>query len=156
MGLDITQTFTSSFSIEQLINGLKDSSFHKVRAQSKNLKHLDIDSALTDQLSISRQLDFDIPLPAQKFVSNPIELSEIWNFTTNNIIYIEVVISNISTKIKTKMGFKQILEGCEIEVISSIESNIFLMSSFAEEFISKYWKEAIAKDFDTLNIWLKS
>jgi len=31
-----------------------------------------------------------------------------------------------------------------------------LMSSFAEEFVSKYWKKALLEDFEILNQWLKS
>jgi hypothetical protein len=45
--------------------------------------------------------------------------------------------------------------GSLIRVESLVQSKIFLMSSFAEEFVSKYWKKALQEDFEILNQWLK-
>ena len=46
--------------------------------------------------------------------------------------------------------------GSLIRVESLVQSKIFLMSSFAEEFVSKYWKKALLEDFEILNQWLKA
>jgi hypothetical protein len=43
-----------------------------------------------------------------------------------------------------------------ILVETVVVSKIFLMSSFAEEFVSKYWKKSLQKDFEILNDWIKS
>jgi hypothetical protein len=43
-----------------------------------------------------------------------------------------------------------------ILVETVVVSKIFLMSSFAEEFVSTYWKKSLQKDFEILNDWIKS
>lgn len=88
-------------------------------------------------------------------VSNPISLNENWNFRSQDLIEIQLSIPNIQTTISAQMHFESENSGSLIRVESIVQSKIFLMSSFAEEFVSKYWKKALVEDFEILNQWLK-
>jgi hypothetical protein len=155
MALNLKDTFHSEYKIIELINALKDIDFHRKRAESKNLKKIEFNTSQTNVLNISRQINFEIPAAAQKMVSNPISLIEIWNFKSENFIEIQISIPNIQTSISAQMYFEPENSGSLIRVESLVQSKIFLMSSFAEEFVSKYWKKALLEDFEILNQWLK-
>lgn len=156
MALNLKDTFQSEFTIIELVNALKNIDFHKKRAESKSLKKIEFKSSEINELEISRQIDFDIPAAAQKMVSNPISLIENWNFSSKDLIKIQLSIPNIQTTISAQMYFEIKKSGSLIRVESLVQSKIFLMSSFAEEFVSKYWKKALLEDFEILNQWLKS
>lgn len=156
MALNLKDTFQSEFTIIELVNALKDIEFHKKRAESKSLKKIEFKTPGENQLEISRQIDFEIPAAAQKMVSNPISLNESWNFSSQDLIKIQLSIPNIQTTISAQMNFETENLGSLIRVESIVHSKIFLMSSFAEEFVSKYWKKALLEDFEILNQWLKA
>jgi hypothetical protein len=155
MALNLKDTFHSEFTIIELVSALKDIEFHKKRAESKSLKKIEFNTSQSNVLDIARQIDFDIPVAAQKMVSNPISLNEIWNFSSQDLIEIHLSIPNIQTSISAQMYFESENSGSLIRVESLVQSKIFLMSSFAEEFVSKYWKKALLEDFEVLNQWLK-
>ena len=156
MALNLKDTFQSEFTIIELVTALKDIEFHKKRAKSKSLKKIEFKTSDVHELEISRQIDFDIPAAAQKMVSNPISLNENWNFSSQDLIKILLSIPNIQTTISAQMYFEIKKSGSLIRVESLVQSKIFLMSSFAEEFVSKYWKKALLEDFEILNQWLKA
>jgi hypothetical protein len=156
MALNLKDTFQSEFTIIELVTALKDIEFHKKRAESKSLKKIEFKTSEINELEISRQIDFDIPAAAQKMVSNPISLNENWNFSSQDLIKIQLSIPNIQTTISAQMYFEKESSGALIRVESVVQSKIFLMSSFAEEFVSKYWKKALLEDFEILNQWLKA
>jgi hypothetical protein len=155
MALNLKDAFHSEFTIIELVRALKDIEFHKRRAESKSLKKIEFNTSQSNVLDIARQIDFDIPVAAQKMVSNPISLNEIWNFNSQDLIEIHLSIPNIQTSISAQMYFESENSGSLIRVESLVKSKIFLMSSFAEEFVSKYWKKALLEDFEVLNQWLK-
>ena len=156
MALNLSDKFISPYKIDEIIHVLRNSEFHLERAKSKNLKKIDFEKANQNQLQISRQIDFDIPVSAQKFVSNPISLVELWTFESNQKIAIKVSIPNIQTEVEASMALKSEDNQTSILVETEVVSKIFLMSSFAEEFVSKYWKKSLQKDFEILNDWIKS
>jgi hypothetical protein len=82
-------------------------------------------------------------------------LNEIWNFSSQDLTGIHLSIPNIQTSISAQMYFEPENSGSLVRVESLVQSKIFLMSSFAEEFVSKYWKKALLEDFEILNQWLK-
>ena len=156
MALNLSDKFISPYKIDEIINALRNTDFHLERAKSKNLKKIDFEKINQNQLQISRQIDFDIPVSAQKFVSNPISLVELWTFESNHKIAIKVSIPNIQTEVEASMALKSEDNQTSILVETVVVSKIFLMSSFAEEFVSKYWKKSLQKDFEILNDWIKS
>ncbi len=156
MALNLKDTFHSEYSVIKLLAALKDIEFHKKRAESKSLKKMEFNDTKANTLEISRQIDFEIPAAAQKMVSNPISLNENWIFRSQDLIEIQLSIPNIQTSISAQMYFETENLGSLIRVESIVQSKIFLMSSFAEEFVSKYWKKALLEDFEILNQWLKS
>jgi hypothetical protein len=155
MALNLKDTFHSEYKIIELVKALKDKEFHKKRSESKGLKKIDFNDTKIIELGISRQIDFEIPVAAQKLVSNPITLNEHWNFKSQDSIEINLSIPNIQTTIVAQMNFESENSGSIIRVESLVQSKIFLMSSFAEEFVSKYWKKALLEDFEILKQWLK-
>lgn len=156
MALNLSDKFISPYKIDEIINALRNTDFHLERAKSKNLKKIDFEKINQNQLQISRQIDFDIPVSAQKFVSNPISLVELWTFESNQKIAIKVSIPNIQTEVEASVALKSEDNQTSILVETVVVSKIFLMSSFAEEFVSKYWKKSLQKDFEILNDWIKS
>ena len=155
MALILTDTFNSDFKVHELITALKDVEFHRERAKSKSLKKLECDNSKHDQLNISRQIDFDIPVSAQKLVSNPISILEQWDFNLDESIDILLSITNIQTTVKAHLEFEE-NSMAVVNVKSVVDSKIFLMSSFVEEFVSKYWKKTLTEDFAILNKWIKA
>ncbi len=155
MALILTDTFNSDFKVHELITALKDVEFHRERAKSKSLKKLECDNSKHDQLNISRQIDFDIPVSAQKLVSNPISILEQWDFNLDESIDILLSITNIQTTVKAHLDFEE-NSMTVVNVKSVVDSKIFLMSSFVEEFVSKYWKKTLTEDFAILNKWIKA
>jgi hypothetical protein len=83
-------------------------------------------------------------------------LVELWTFESNQKIAIKVSIPNIQTEVEASMALKSEDNQTSILVETEVVSKIFLMSSFAEEFVSKYWKKSLQKDFEILNDWIKS
>jgi hypothetical protein len=154
MALNLSDKFISPYKIDEIINTLRNTDFHSERVKSKNLKRIDFEKVNHNQLQISRQIDFDIPVSAQKFVSNPILLVENWTFEDNQKITIKVSIPNIQSELKASIDFKAENDQTSILVETVVLSKIFLMSSFAEEFVSKYWKKSLQKDFEILNKWI--
>jgi hypothetical protein len=154
MALNLSDKFISPYKIDEIINTLRNTDFHSERAKSKNLKRIDFEKVNQNQLQISRQIDFDIPVSAQKFVLNPILLVENWTFEDNQKITIKISIPNIQSELKASMDFKTENDQTSILVETVVLSKIFLMSSFAEEFVSKYWKKSLQKDFEILNKWI--
>jgi hypothetical protein len=155
MALILTDTFNSDFKVHELITALKDVEFHRERAKSKSLKKFECDNSKHDQLNISRQIDFDIPVSAQKLVSNPISILEQWDFNLDESIDILLSIPNIQTTVKAHLDFEE-NSMTVVNVKSVVDSKIFLMSSFVEEFVSKYWKKTLTEDFAILNKWIKA
>lgn len=155
MALILTDTFNSDFKVHELITALKDVEFHRERAKSKSLKKLECDNSKHNQLNISRQIDFDIPVSAQKLVSNPISILEQWDFNLDESIDILLSITNIQTTVKAHLNFEE-NSMTVVNVKSVVDSKIFLMSSFVEEFVSKYWKKTLTEDFAILNEWIKA
>jgi len=155
MALILTDTFNSDFKVHELITALKDVEFHRERAKSKSLKKLECDNSKHNQLNISRQIDFDIPVSAQKLVSNPISILEQWDFNLDESIDILLSITNIQTTVKANLDFEE-NSMTVVNVKSVVDSKIFLMSSFVEEFVSKYWKKTLTEDFAILNKWIKA
>jgi len=155
MALILTDTFNSDFKVHELITALKDVEFHRERAKSKSLKKLECDNSKHNQLNISRQIDFDIPVSAQKLVSNPISILEEWDFNLDESVDILLSITNIQTTVKAHLDFEE-NSMTVVNVKSVVDSKIFLMSSFVEEFVSKYWKKTLTEDFAILNEWIKA
>jgi hypothetical protein len=155
MALILTDTFNSDFKVHELITALKDVEFHRERAKSKSLKKLECDNSKHNQLNISRQIDFDIPVSAQKLVSNPISILEEWDFNLDESVDILLSITNIQTTVKAHLEFEE-NSITVVNVKSVVDSKIFLMSSFVEEFVSKYWKKTLTEDFAILNKWIKA
>jgi hypothetical protein len=154
MALNLIDIFESSHKNAQLFEALKSIDFHQTRSQSKSLKKLEFETPSPIELKITRHNDFDIPTPAQKFISNPVLLSETWDFISQSKIRVILTIPKIQTEVTADFNFEELAAETVITVNSHVVSGMFLVGSFVEEFVSKFWKNALNKDFETLNSWI--
>ena len=67
------------------------------------------------------------------------------------ILFLNLEISKIQTNIDCEI--KQGLAN-QLKITTTIKSNVFLMSSFVEEHVSKIWKKLIIKDLATIEEWV--
>jgi hypothetical protein len=154
MALNLIDIFKSSHKNAHLYDALKSIDFHKIRSQSKSLKMLEFETPSPTKLKITKHNDFDIPASAQKFISNPVLLSEIWDFISQSKIRVILTIPKIQTEIAADFNFEELAAETVITVNSHVVAEMFLVGSFVEEFVSKFWKNALNKDFETLNSWI--
>ncbi|MDA2977685.1 MAG: DUF2505 family protein [Actinomycetota bacterium] len=154
MALNLIEIFKSSHKNAHLFDALKSIDFHQTRSQSKSLKLIEFETPSPIELKITRHNDFDIPASAQKFISNPVLLSETWDFISQSKIKVILAIPKIQTEVTADLNFEELGAETVITVNSYVVSEMFLVGSFVEEFVSKFWKNALNKDFETLNIWI--
>lgn len=154
MALNLIDIFNSSHKNSQLFDALKSIDFHKTRSESKSLKLLEFETPSPIKLKITRHNNFDIPASAQKFISNPVLLSETWDFISQSKINIILTIPKIQTEVTADFNFEELATETVITVNSHVVSGMFLVGSFVEEFVSKFWTNALNKDFETLNSWI--
>lgn len=154
MALNLIDIFKSSHKNAQLFDALKSINFHKTRSQSKSLKLLEFETPSPIKLKITRHNDFDIPASAQKFISNPVLLMETWDFISQSKIRVILTIPKIQTEVTADFNFEELAAETVITVNSHVVAEMFLVGSFVEEFVSKFWTNALNKDFETLNSWI--
>jgi hypothetical protein len=147
MALNLIDIFKSSHKNAQLFDALKSIDFHKTRSQSKSLKLIEFETPSPIELKITRHNDFDIPASAQKFISNPVLLMETWDFMSQSKIKVILAIPKIQTEVTADLNFEEL----GAETVITVNSHVV---SFVEEFVSKFWKNALNKDFETLNSWI--
>ena len=85
-----------------------------------------------------------------------LSILEQWDFNLEESVNILLSITNIQTTVKAHLEFKGENSMTVVNVKSVVDSKIFLMSSFVEEFVSKYWKKTLTEDFAILNKWIKA
>ena len=79
---------------------------------------------------------------------------ETWDFISQSNIKVILAIPKIQTEVTADLNFEELGAETVITVNSHVVSEMFLVGSFVEEFVSKFWKNALNKDFETLNSWI--
>ena len=150
MALTLTQFFESELNLEELKTIILNEEFQIQRNKDLKLSNYEISSKALSNLIISKVLEIDLPANVSAMVSNPFEVIEIWNLAEKDKILITINIPKIQSGIFVEI-YKT--DTNKIQVDSEIKSKVFMMGSFVEEYVSKFWKKLIEKDLTLLINW---
>jgi predicted secreted protein len=156
MALKLEDSFQINCSILQLNTALKNTKFHEERYKKDNLEKITITNTTYSTFEITSLFNFDIPASAQALISNPVTITESWEITPNHEIKVQINIAKAQTKIAVNFLIIEAEQMLNIEIKSKIESRIFLMASYVEEFVAKYWKQKVKDDLQALSTWIES
>lgn len=123
--------------------------FHEKRLQNISSHNITYKQISDEEFEITQTLDIDIPSAAKNLVSNPINIIENWKFGDS---IIEVIIStpNIDVKLFAIFTHKKLDSNYKFSIDTTINSNVFLIGGFVEEFISKFWKKELENNLTLL------
>ncbi|MFZ9248364.1 MAG: hypothetical protein ACO23D_01035 [Candidatus Nanopelagicales bacterium] len=150
MALTLTQFFESELNLEELKTIILNEEFQIQRNKDLKLSNYEISSKALSNLTINKVLEIDLPANVSAMVSNPFEVIEIWNLAEKDKILITINIPKIQSGIFVEI-YKT--DTNKIQVDSEIKSKVFMMGSFVEEYVSKFWKKLIEKDLTLLINW---
>ncbi|MFM1826474.1 MAG: hypothetical protein RLZZ37_1109 [Actinomycetota bacterium] len=150
MALTLIQKFESNLDLNQLKKVIQNDEFQKLRNKETNLINYEIQSNITSQFTIKKVLEIDLASNISAMVTNPFEITEVWNLEEKDKILVIIKIPKIQTTIEVEL----IKNGkSEFQVKSEIKSTVFMMGSFVEEHVAKFWKKLVQKDFQLLTSW---
>ena len=150
MALTLTQFFESELDLEEIKTIVLNEEFQIQRNKDIKLSYYEISSKVLSNLTINKVLEIDLPANVSAMVSNPFEVIEIWNLAEKDKILITINISKIQSSIFVEIHKT---DTNKIQVDSEIKSKVFMMGSFVEEYVSKFWKKLIEKDLTLLINW---
>ncbi len=149
MAINLVQTFESNLELNQLKAIILNNDFHELRNKETKLINYKISSEPL-KLTIKKVLEIDLPSNISAIVSNPFEIIETWNLEKEDSVTITVEIPKIQSIILVEL-LKSSTN--EIQINSEIKSKVFMMGSFVEEHVAKFWKKLIEKDSQLLIQW---
>lgn len=149
MALTLTQNFETNLDLNQIKLVIKNDLFQKERIKDSKVISFE-SSANTSTVTIKKLLEIELASNISAMVSNPFEIIESWDLENASKILVLVEIPKVQTKIMVELTVndQQI-----IEVKSQINSTVFMMGSFVEEHVAKFWKKIIDKDLKILLSW---
>ena len=149
MALTLTQNFASNIDLNQLKTVIQNDSFQKQRL--KDLKVVSYELSNQYPIIIMKKiLELELAANVSAMISNPFEITETWNLEDSSKIILLVNIPKVQSKIEV-----EITENNQniFEVKSIISSTVFMMGSFVEEHVAKFWKKLVEKDLKLLLEW---
>ena len=149
MALTLTQNFASNLDLNQLKTVIQNDSFQKQRL--KDLKVVSYELSNQYPIIIMKKiLELELAANVSAMISNPFEITETWNLEDSSKIILLVNIPKVQSKIEV-----EITENNQniFEVKSIISSTVFMMGSFVEEHVAKFWKKLVEKDLKLLLEW---
>jgi len=149
MALTLTQNFETNLDLNQIKLVIKNDLFQKERIKDSKVISFE-SSANTSTVTIKKLLEIELASNISAMVSNPFEIIESWGLENASKILVLVEIPKVQTKIMVELTVndQQI-----IEVKSQINSTVFMMGSFVEEHVAKFWKKIVDKDLKILLSW---
>lgn len=150
MALTLMQNFKSSLDLNQIKTVIKDKDFQEKRNKEIKLVSYEIFPELPSKITIKKVLEIELPTNISALVTNPFEIIEIWNLDKENEILVTIDIPKIQTLILVEVSKSK---DAEILIKSEIKSKVFMMGSFVEEHVAKFWKKLIDKDLKLLTEW---
>lgn len=150
MALTLMQNFKSSLDLNQIKTVIKDKDFQEKRNKEIKLISYEIFPEPPSKITIKKVLEIELPTNISALVTNPFEIIEIWNLDKENEILVTIDIPKIQTLILVEVSKS---EDAEILIKSEIKSKVFMMGSFVEEHVAKFWKKLIDKDLKLLTEW---
>ena len=147
MALTLMQNFKSSLDLNQIKTVIKNKDFQEKRNKEIKLVCYEIFPELPSKITIKKVLEIELPTNISALVTNPFEIIEIWNLDKENEILVTIDIPKIQTLILVEVSKSK---DAEILIKSEIKSKVFMMGSFVEEHVAKFWKKLIDKDLKLL------
>ena len=149
MALTLTQNFETNLDLKQIKLVIKNDLFQKERIKDSKVISFE-SSANTSTVTIKKLLEIELASNISAMVSNPFEIIESWDLENASKILVLVEIPKVQTKIIVELTVN---DQHIIEVKSQINSTVFMMGSFVEEHVAKFWKKIIDKDLKILLSW---
>lgn len=149
MALTLTQNFETNLDLNQIKLVIKNDLFQKERIKDSKVISFE-SSANTSTVTIKKLLEIELASNISAMVSNPFEIIESWDLENASKILVLVEIPKVQTKIMVELTVNN---QHIIEVKSQINSTVFMMGSFVEEHVAKFWKKIIDKDLKILLSW---
>ena len=149
MALTLTQNFETNLDLNQIKMVIKNDLFQKERIKDSKVIIFEL-SANTSTVTIKKLLEIELASNISAMVSNPFEIIESWDLENASKILVLVEIPKVQTKIVVEL---KVNDQHIIEVKSQINSTVFMMGSFVEEHVAKFWKKIIDKDLKILLSW---
>lgn len=149
MALTLTQNFETNLDLNQIKLVIKNDLFQKERIKDSKVISFE-SSANTSSVTIKKLLEIELASNISAMVSNPFEIIESWDLENASKILVLVEIPKVQTKIVVEL---KVNDQHIIEVKSQINSTVFMMGSFVEEHVAKFWKKIIDKDLKILLSW---
>ena len=150
MALTLMQNFKSSLDLNQIKTVIKDKDFQEKRNKEIKLVSYEIFPELPSKITIKKVLEIELPTNISALVTNPFEIIEIWNLDKENEVLVTIEIPKIQSLIFVELRKNN---DDEILIKSEINSKVFMMGSFVEEHVAKFWKKLIDKDLKLLTEW---
>ena len=151
VALNLHDELLTKLNIETIKKALQNIDLQKKRISHLKVENFSVEDNSENKVVVRKVLDLDIPPSAKSMVNNPFTLLEVWNLEYKDSIFLNLEISKIQTNIDCEI--KQGLAN-QLKITTTIKSNVFLMSSFVEEHVSKIWKKLIIKDLATIEEWV--
>lgn len=149
MALTLTQNFETNLDLNQIKLVIKNDLFQKERIKDSKVISFE-SSANTSTVTIKKLLEIELASNISAMVSNPFEIIESWDLENASKILVLVEIPKVQTKIVVEL---KVNDQHIIEVKSQINSTVFMMGSFVEEHVAKFWKKIVDKDLKILLSW---
>jgi len=149
MALTLTQNFETNLDLNQIKLVIKNDLFQKERIKDSKVISFE-SSANTSIVTIKKLLEIELASNISAMVSNPFEIVESWDLENESKILVLVEIPKVQTKIMVELTVNN---QHIIEVKSQINSTVFMMGSFVEEHVAKFWKKIVDKDLKILLSW---
>jgi len=149
MALTLTQNFETNLDLNQIKLVIKNDLFQKERIKDSKVISFE-SSANTSTVTIKKLLEIELASNISAMVSNPFEIIESWDLENASKILVLVEIPKVQTKIMVELTVN---DQHIIEVKSQINSTVFMMGSFVEEHVAKFWKKIVDKDLKILLSW---
>lgn len=149
MALTLTQNFETNLDLNQIKLVIKNDLFQKERIKDSKVISFE-SSANTSTVTIKKLLEIELASNISAMVSNPFEIFESWDLENVSKILVLVEIPKVQTKIVVEL---KVNDQHIIEVKSQINSTVFMMGSFVEEHVAKFWKKIVDKDLKILLSW---
>ncbi len=153
MALKLTQEIKSELNLNLIKKIIQNSNFQELRNKDTKIIDYKINAVKDKRIEINKTIELDLPSNITSMVSNPFEVKENWNLDKPEKILIEVEIPKVKTNIRVEI---EKLDSNTLKVLSDIKSNIFMMGTFVEEHVAKFWKKLIEKDLELLNKFLSN
>lgn len=147
MALKLSQEFDVKLDLSLIKKIIQNPKWQEFRNEGTRI----IENKLIDQnnlqIIINKTVEIDLPSNITSMVSNPFEINELWKLDNPEEIIIKIEIPKVKTTIDVQL--KQ-SESNKIIVLSTIKSDVFMMGTFVEEHVAKYWKNLIEKDLTNM------